>query len=292
MRALVRWLAVSLVRRMLVVLALLLALAVLLFGDGLGWFPGRADQGLEPVVRDNPPDTSATPDPPPPGPGLGETAAQADQRIVLWSLVREATALGALADGFDAVRRLRAMPFSSGEREALARAEAALELALVRELAELRELLRQGHVHGARASLAMLLEGGDPDLARIVREDCARNGMPDFTVTAVPDWPEVDPAPLARGRAVVVVREGASVRTLVADARPGFVTVRLQQPEGVSWPLVPVTRIELPEPSAAEALALAHAARGAGDGRLARLWLGCCLQLGGGEELGGRLRGR
>lgn len=289
LRALVRWFAVRLLRRMLVVVAMLLALAVLLFGDGLGWFPGRGTQGQDPIVHDDPP---ATPDAPPAEPGPGGSAVQADQRSVLWSLVREAASLGALADGFDAVRRLRAMPTSPAEREALARAEATLELALVRELAQLRELLRNGHVHAARAALAALLHGTDSDVVRIVREDCMRNGMPDLTATGEPSWPAVEPAPLARGRIVVLVREGSSSRTLVADARPGFVTVRLQRPEGVSWPLVPVTQVELPDPTAAEALAMAHAARGAGDAPLARLWLGCCLQLPGGEELAGGLRER
>lgn len=297
-RAFARWFAVRLVRRLVGVALVLLALAVVLFGDGLGWFPGsrgpEPDPKAQPGEPRDPPGNVQPADAPtsPPGPGPGETAAQADQRTTLWSLVRGAVATGAHADGFDAVRRLRAMQLPEGQREDLARAAAQLELSLVRELAQLREQLRRGQVHMARATLAALLAGDDPDVLRIVREDCARSGVPDLGATALPAWPDVVPAPLARGRAVVVVRDGASVRTVVADAQPDAVTVRLQRPEGVSWPRVPVTQLELPEPAAAEALALAHAARRAGDGTLARLWLACCLQLPGGAEAGRGLLAR
>jgi len=291
-RAFVRWFVVRLGRRLLGVALVLLVLAVALFGDGLGWFPGSRGPQPDPAVPPREPlddrrearPADAPPSPPAPGPGEG--AAQADQRSTLWSVVRTAPASGTLADGFDAVRRLRAMNLPAGEREDLVRAEAGLELALVRELAHLREQLRLGSVHAARAVLVSLLAAGDPDVRRIVREDSVRSGIPDLGAATLPAWPEVVPAPLARGRAVVVVRDGASSRTVVADAQPDAVTVRLQGPDGVSWPLVSVTRLELPDPLAAEALALAHAARRAGDGTLARLWLACCVQLPGGADLG------
>lgn len=296
-RASVRWFAVRLVRRLVGVALVLLALAVVLFGDGLSWFPGSRGPQPEPDAQPaEPPDASAKVKPadvpqPPPAPGPGELAAHEDQRSTLWSLVRHAATVGALADGFDAVRRLRAMPLPAVEREQLARAEAGLELALVRELAQLREQLRLGNVHVARGALAALLAAGDPDVLRIVREDGVRCGVGDLGATTLPAWPDVVPAPLPRGRAVVVVRDGASQRTVVADAQADAVTVRLQRPDGVSWPRVPVTELDMPQPTAAEALALAHAAHRAGDGTLARLWLACCLQLPGGVELGRGLLG-
>lgn len=291
-RAFVRWFAVRLGRRLAGVVLVLLVLAVVLFGDGLGWFPGsrgpmpdpdaHALDPLEPPGKAKPADAPIAP----PAPGPGENAARDDQRSTLWSLVRHAAAVGSHADGFDAVRRLRAMHLPEGQRADLARAEAALELSLVRALAQLREQLRLGSVHAARFELASLLAAGDPDVLRIVSEDSVRCGVGNLGATTLPNWPDVLPAPLARGREVVVVRDGTSSRTVVANAQPDAVTVRLQGPDGVSWPLVPVTQIDLPEPLATEALALAHAARRAGDATLARLWLACCVQLPGGAQLG------
>lgn len=298
LRAFARWFAVRLGRRLAGVVLVLLVLAVALFGDGLGWFPGSRgpvpDPLSHPVEPLDSPGMETPADAPiaPPAPGLGENAAQDDQRSTLWSLVRHAAAVGSHADGFDAVRRLRAMQLPEGQREDLARAEAALELSLVRELALLREQLRLGNVHAARGALAAQLAAGDPDVLRIVREDGVRCGVGDLAATTLPSWPDVLPAPLARGRAVVVVRDGTSSRTVVADAQPDAVTVRLQGPEGVAWPRVPVTQIDLPEPLAVEALALAHAARRAGDATLARLWLACCVQQPGGAQLGRGLMDR
>ena len=290
---LVRALGIRVARRAALVLLLVVALAVLLFGEGLGWFPGNEPSGAAAVHQVEGPRGNSTADAvPQTASPAGETAGARDQQLVLLGVVRNAAALGSHGDGFAAARRLRATGLSAPLRDELSRAEQALELELLRELAHARELLRLGRVHSARAALDVLLAGTDPDVVRILREDCSRNGLPDLASAEPLPGPEVVPMPLPRGRAVVVVRGGTESRTIVADADPTVVTVRLQRPEGVSWPRVPVTQLELPDPRAPEALAMAEAAVLAGDPVLARLWLACCVQVPGGVELARRLLGR
>jgi hypothetical protein len=261
---------------------LVLVAALLLFGRGLGWLPGRNADAAEDAAKASP--TSPTPR----GTGANQPAATVDNTGASGigidglhsqlSVVRAAAQQRDFVDGFAALAQLQGLPLAAADAQLVAEHGTLLRSALKAATAPIVAAVSAGLVPAAQRDLLALLGGNAAAMAPEVRAqlppqwgDVLRNDVP----AGLPA-----PQPLPSGRTVRARCLDEDVVGRLVEVRPQEVTLRLVQGAGVTFPSVPVTAVAPIDATPAEATEMALAAAAAGQGMLARLWVAFALQAG------------
>ncbi|HEB52996.1 MAG TPA: hypothetical protein ENI87_07070 [bacterium] len=264
------------------VLATGTALLLLLIGHGLGWFGSAPQQKPQPEPQPKPQregrpdvgrtgsmDLASTIGAPP---AVADAGLARDRFSSLLSLVQSHLVAGSFEQARRAASRLAARELSERQRERLAALVAAIDDGFRAAEAEVLAHVQNGDLLAAeRAAAKLWPEGGS--VGEVIAAGASGLGLPrDWSATPATE-PVPAPLPLGRGRAVRVVYRDRIVAGQVAREADGQVTVQVRLPRGQSFPTVPRVCCEPSESSAAEAVEMGLAALGAGQPRLARLWL-------------------
>lgn len=206
--------------------------------------------------------------------GLAGEPVDPDRVQSLLSLLRLAIEEDRFQLAQQALVALRGLPAAVAGPDELAAQERALAAKLAAAAAALQQELGQGRVLAAEAALASMASADLAELVAALGPAVASSVLPtdlDATFAAV-DEPMPSPQPLPLQRAVRWWREAQPVVGMVVDSRPLSASVRLVVGGAVSFPRLHLAEVEPLQPSAAEAVELALAARHAGRPRRARLW--------------------
>jgi len=211
--------------------------------------------------------------------GLGDL----DHAHALVSLVRAAIDDRRFALAQRAMAALGELSLAGNEQAELAGFHAELAAGRAIAAAELQQQLAQGRVLAAELALASMASADLAELIRELQPMLAASGLPtDFDAAfAVSAASLPQPGPLPLQRAVRLWRQEQPVVGMVVDSRPLSASVRLVVGGAVSFPRLHLTELEPLQPTAAEAVELALAARHANRPRRARLWWLAALALGG-----------
>ena len=131
--------------------------------------------------------------------------------------------------------------------------------------------LERGEVLAVHQTIIEMLADGAEHVRPLVSRALGTTGDP-ATMPPQGDRPWPIPAPLPKERSVRVRLPEAITAGRIVDSRSDQATVRIQGPQGVTFPTLPVAACEPIDPTPAEAIEMGLAALHAGDGLLARLW--------------------
>jgi hypothetical protein len=269
---------------------LVLIAALVLFGRGLGWLPGRRADAAEDATQASP--TSPTQR----GAGANQPAAAVDNAGTSGigidglqsklSVVRAAAQQRDFVDGFAALAQLQGLPLPAADAQLVAEHATLLRSALRAATTPIVAEVLAGLVPAAQRDLLALLGGNAAAMAPEVRAQLP----PQWGDVLRSDVPAGLPVPqlLPSGRTVRARCLDEDVVGRLIEVRPQEVTLRLVQGAGVTFPSVPVTAVAPIDATPAEAAEMALAAAAAGQGMLARLWVVFALQ-GGVPAPGSRL---
>ena len=188
------------------------------------------------------------------------------------------------------LQHLRGLPLDGPQQAALMLPAGELERGLAAACSALVQSLGAGNVLAADAAALRLLADDQglvlPVLAESLRICGVSGELQGVPAQDQAPWPL--PLPLPRHRGVRARIAGETIVGRVVESRADTVTLRVQVGSGVTFPTVPVVACEPIDGSAPEAVEMGFAALHAGNGLLARLWLGCAALRGGGAPMSER----
>ncbi len=260
-------------RWLLFVVALVLVLAALL-GGPLGLWGEDSTSGRS---------TASVVGPTPDGPDQKDDASHVDRMLGRCTAVEEALDRGQLALALNLIQagEQGGVPVTVRKRWTAARKRA--DAGLDKAVNEAARGIATGQILAARSRLLGLTDPPSPLVTQRLDELCtwrrwppwpgrrARGARPDAEVAVATTGNS-----LARHRRVRVVHRSGVVTASVWQAKPGNVTVRLQDQGGAIYPVFDRAAVEPVDPTFQEACEQVRICHAAGEGLLAWLWLCYC----------------